>query len=197
MLGLASFLQRLLAFVVHSMPFGSSMFGTTKKVLFDDIVRNWKDSTVLLVQLLGPLRGFRLLPHQQYTMPISQFQHNRGIVSWKKFRKARRSPYCPCRWSPSSTIREHINLFNIIQVLQVKLLDRVILELLNQLLDCFSAIRVLLLDCRLKYAWYSVVDVAAAGFTVTSRYALVVWGFSCFLIRLILLSTLRIRLQYN
>ena len=49
----------------------------------------------------------------------------------------------------------------------------------------------------MTYAWYSIVDVAAAGFPVTSRCALVVWGFSCFLIRLILLSTLRIRLQYN
>ena len=24
--------------------------------------------------------------------------HNRDIVSWKRFRKARRSRYCPCRW---------------------------------------------------------------------------------------------------
>ena len=51
------------------------------------------------------------------------------------------------------------------------------LELLNQLSDCFSAIRVLLLDCRMRYAWYPVVDVAAAGIIVTSRCALVVWGF--------------------
>ena len=41
-----------------------------------------------------------------------------------------------------------------------RLLVRVILELLNQLFDCFSAIRVMLLDCKMRYAWYSVVDVA-------------------------------------
>ena len=66
------------------------------------------------------------------------------------------------------------NLFGLIQVLQEKLLVRVTLELLNQLFDCFSAIRVLLLDCRMRYACYSFVDVAAVGFAVTSRCALVV-----------------------
>ena len=69
---------------------------------------------------------------------------------------------------------ECINFFGLFQVLQEKLLVRVILELLNQLFDCFFAIRVLLLDCRMKYAWFSAVVVAAAAFTVTSRCALVV-----------------------
>ena len=32
-------------------------------------------------------------------------KHNGGIVSWMRFRKARRSPYCPCRWLTSSTFR--------------------------------------------------------------------------------------------
>ena len=91
---------------------------------------------------------------------------------------------------------EFINFFSLVQVLQERLLVRVALELLNQLFDCFSAIRVLLLDCRMRYAWYSTGDVAAAGFHVTHRYALVVQGFSCFLIKLILLSTLLIRLQF-
>ena len=49
----------------------------------------------------------------------------------------------------------------------------------------FYAVRVLLLDCRTRYAWYLKVDVAAAGFSVTSRYALVVWGFCCFLLRVV------------
>ena len=39
-LGSASFLQRLLGFVVHPPPPGSSMFGTTGEVLFDDVT--WK-----------------------------------------------------------------------------------------------------------------------------------------------------------
>ena len=92
---------------------------------------------------------------------------------------------------------ERTNLFGLIQVLQERLLARVILELLNQLFDCFFSIRVLLLDCGTRCAWYSIVDVAAAGFSVTSRCALVVRGFSCFLVGLVLLSTLRVRLQYN
>ena len=65
---------------------------------------------------------------------------------------------------------ECFNLFGLLQVLQEKILVRVTLELLNQLFDGFSAIRVLLLDCRMRYVWYSKVDVAA-GFSVTSRYA--------------------------
>ena len=69
---------------------------------------------------------------------------------------------------------KRINLFGLIQVLQEKLLVRVVLELLNQLFDRFSVIRVLLLDCRMRYALYSKVDVAAAGFPVTSRCSLVV-----------------------
>ena len=55
---------------------------------------------------------------------------------------------------------ERINLFGLIQVLQERLLVRVILELLNQLFDCFSAIRVLLLDCSMRYAWYSLPQVS-------------------------------------
>ena len=40
MLGLASFLQHLFGFVVHSLPFGGSMFGTMGEVLFDDVTGN-------------------------------------------------------------------------------------------------------------------------------------------------------------
>ena len=76
---------------------------------------------------------------------------------------------------------ERINLFGLVQVLQEKLIVREILELFD-----FFVIRVLLLDCRMRYAWYSIVNVAAAGFSVTSRCALVVRGFSCFLLMLIL-----------
>ena len=44
-----------------------------------------------------------------------------------------------------------------------------------------------------SYEWYSIVKIAAAGSPVTSRYALVFRGFSCFLLKLILLSTFRVR----
>ena len=92
---------------------------------------------------------------------------------------------------------ELVNLLSLFQVLQERLLVRMMIEQLNELFDRFFAIRVLLLDCRMRYAWYSMVNVAAGGFSVTSRYALVVRGFSCFLLMLILLSTLRVRLQKN
>ena len=45
---------------------------------------------------------------------------------------------------------ERVNLFGLIQVLQEKLLVQMILKLLNQLFDCFDAIRVLLLDTVVK-----------------------------------------------
>ena len=40
MFGWASFLQHLLDCAVHSLPFGSSMFGTMSEVLFDDVTGN-------------------------------------------------------------------------------------------------------------------------------------------------------------
>ena len=74
---------------------------------------------------------------------------------------------------------EFINFVNFIQVLQERLLVRVALELLNQLFDCVSAIRVLLFDFRLEYAGYSVVNVDAPGFPGTLRCAWVVTRCSC------------------
>ena len=114
MVVLASFLQHLPGLVVHSLPFGSSMFGTVGEVLFDD----------------GNLQLTR-----------------------------RRSSSCPTVWSFARIwlSDERVNLLSLIQVLQEKLLVRVILELLNQLFDCFSAIRVLLLDCRTRIVWDSTV----------------------------------------
>ena len=40
MLGLVSFPQHLLGFVVHSLPLGSSMFGSMGEVLLDDVTGN-------------------------------------------------------------------------------------------------------------------------------------------------------------
>ena len=78
--------------------------------------------------------------------------------------------------------------------MQERLLVRVALELLNQL---FDYVCVLLFDCRMEYAGFSVVNVVAPGFPGTLRCACVVTRCSCVLFLLILLSTLRIRFQYN
>ena len=63
---------------------------------------------------------------------------------------------------------------NFFSLMQERLLVRVALELLNQLVDCVSAIRVLLFDCRMVYAGYSVVSVVAPGSPGTLRCAWVV-----------------------
>ena len=68
---------------------------------------------------------------------------------------------------------ERIHFFGLTQIFQEELLVGVTLELPDQLFfACFSAIRVLLLDCRLRYATYSVVDVAS-GFPAAAECALV------------------------
>ena len=58
MIGLTSFLQHVLSFAVHSLPFRRSMFGTATVILFDIIAKNWKDVVVVLVELLSSLRRF-------------------------------------------------------------------------------------------------------------------------------------------
>ena len=98
-------------------------------------------------------------------MPISQFEAQSGHCFLEEVSQSSKLSV-----SPMSVINffdlslNVLSLFGLIQDLQEKLLVRVILELLNQPFDCFLAIRVLLVDCRMRYAWYSVVDVAAAGF---------------------------------
>ena len=66
--------------------------------------------------------------------------------------------------------------------------------MLNQL---FCSLR--FLSCCWTVEWGMLVFCRRCwcGFPRNFRYALVVWGCSCFLIRLILLSTLRTRLRYN
>ena len=106
MLGLTSFLQHLFGFVVYLLPYRSSMFGTTSEVLLDDVTWNWQGVTVLFVQHHGTLRRYDASSTWAvYNANFSSAEHNRSIVSWKMFRKARRSPCCPCRWSTSSTFR--------------------------------------------------------------------------------------------
>ena len=142
--------------------------------------------------------GFRLLPHEQYTMPISQCKAQSEHCFLEEVSQRSKISVLPMSVTNFFDFSfERVNFLRLTQVLQAKLLVGVILKLLNQLFDCFSTIRVLLLDCRMRYAWDSTIQRSRCWFPVTSRYALVVRGFSCFLIRLILLSTLRIRLQYN
>ena len=60
---------------------------------------------------------------------------------------------------------ERVNFFDLVQVLQEKIpcsgdarTARINFS------NCFSAIRVLLLDCKMRFPWYSVFDVAAVGY---------------------------------
>ena len=129
-------------------------------------------------------------------MPISQYKAQSGHCFLEEVSQSSKISVLPMSVINFFDLSLNVLISSVLfKSCRKTLLVRVILELLNQLFDCFSAIRVLLLDCRMRYAWYSKVDVAAAGFSVTSRYALVVRGFSCFLIRLILLSTSRIWLR--
>ena len=72
-------------------------------------------------------------------------------------------------------LAEHVNFVRLFQVLQERLLVRVTLELLNQLLDRHCAICVLLLDYGKRNARNPVVNVSATGFSVAQlRLTLVV-----------------------
>ena len=120
-------------------------------------------------------------------MPICQYQAQSGHCILEEVSQSSKISVLPMSvinfFDSPQLLRLFAELFHLprlTQVLQERLLVRVILELLNQLIDCCFAIRVLLLDCRMRYAWYSVVDVAAAGFTTTSARALVVRRCSCF-----------------
>ena len=84
-------------------------------------------------------------------------------------------------------VAECINLWGLIQVPQEKLQGRVALGTAESTLwQCLSATRVLLFDCWMEYATYSVIKVVAPSFPGTLRCAWVVWGCSCLWIKLIL-----------
>ena len=114
--------------------------------------------------------------NEQCTVPISQFKLQSGHCFLEEFSQS--SKDLGIANAGDQLLRlfaELLNLHRLIQVLQDRLLIRVVLELLNQRFDLFFAIRVLLLDCRMRYARYSKVNVAATSFTATSfRCALVV-----------------------
>ena len=92
------------------------------------------------------------------------FKHNRALFLGRGFAKLEDLRIAQVGDQLLRPFAERINLFGLIQVLQEKLLVRVAFDLLNQLFDCFSAVRVLLVDCMMRYAWYSVADVADAVF---------------------------------
>ena len=113
-------------------------------------------------------------------MPISQYKAQSGHCFLEEVSQSSKISVLPMSVINFFDFSLNVLIFSVLfKSCRKKLLVRVLLELLNQPFDCFSAIRVLLLDCRMRYAWDSIVNVAAAGFTVTSRYALVVTGFSC------------------
>ena len=64
-----------------------------------ELIRRWSSSCPIFLVFC---EGVRHLPHD---CQFPNKNYNMGIVSWKRFRKARRSRYCPCRWSTSSTLR--------------------------------------------------------------------------------------------
>ena len=196
-----TFCKHLLDFVVHSLPLGSSMFGThgwgSSWWRNREWIRRHSSSYPTVWSFARVLDFFHM---NSNTMPISQFLAQSGhCLHWKGFRKAPRSLYCPCRWSTSSTFLLNVLISSVsFKSCRNNSCVRVILELLNQLFDRFFAIRVLLLDCRMRNAWHSVVDVAVAGFprNFPMRFS-GLRDVAYFLIRSTLLSTLRIRLQYE
>ena len=94
--GSASFLEQVLGFVVHSLSLGRSMFGTTEKVLSDDITWNARSSSCPIFWCFSKVLDISHMNNTQ-CRSISKCKSNFGIVSWKRFRKTRRSRYCPCR----------------------------------------------------------------------------------------------------
>ena len=132
------------------------MFGTTGRRSFWwrnlELTRWRRSSCCLTLWYFARVLDFFHMSNTQCQYP--KIKHNRGIVSWKTFRKTRRSRYCPCRWSTSSTLRCKYESFQSYSSPAGKTTCSVVLELLNQLFDRFSAVRVLLLDCGMRYAWY-------------------------------------------
>ena len=114
--------------------------------------------------------------------------YNLGIVSWKRFRKGR------------GFAKEEVSQSSKISVLPMSVIH-FFDSSLNLLIfpDLSKSCRNDSLFGWFSNCWINFFTVSSpTSCSVTSvRCALVVWGCSCFLIRLILLPTLRIRLQYN
>ena len=88
-------------------------------------------------------------------MPISQYEFQSGHCFLEEISQSSKISVLPM-WVTNffDSSLNLTNLFSLFQVLQERLLVR----------DLFFAIRVLLFDCRMEYAWDSTVNVAAAGF---------------------------------
>ena len=104
-LGLASFLQHLLGcstFVavrklnVWHHGWGSFLWRNT------ELIRRRSSSSPTFLYFAKALD----ISHMNSTQcQFPNTSYNLGIVSWKRFRKARRSRYCLCRWSTSFPLR--------------------------------------------------------------------------------------------
>ena len=129
---------------------------------------------------------------------LPNIRRNPGIVSSKRSHRARKSPWVHIGDQVLRLFTEWISLLSFVRDLQQQIPVRMILELLNQSFDCFFAICVLLLDCRMRYAGNSVINVTATGFPVLDAlFAVMVGGFSRFGIKRILTSKLRICRKYD
>ena len=89
----------------------------------------------VLLQLFGPLRGLRLFFHiEQYTTPNSQYKLQSGHCLLEEvLQKLEDLGIAHVGDQLLRLIAERIDFLCLIQVLQEKLLVRVIFELLNQL----------------------------------------------------------------
>ena len=97
-----------------------------------------KVSKFFLSTFLVLCEGVRHLPHEQYTVPISQYKLQSGHCFLKEgFAKLEDLGIAHVGDQLLRLFAELINLHRLFQVLQERLLVRVILELLNQLFDRF------------------------------------------------------------
>ena len=97
-----------------------------------------KASKFFLSNFLVLCEGVRHLPHEQYTMPISQFSIAiRALFLGRGFAQLEDLGIARVGDQLLRLFAELINLPRLLQVLQERLLVRVILELLNQRFDCF------------------------------------------------------------
>ena len=126
MLGLASSLQHLLGFVVHSLPFGSSIFGAMGEVLFDDVTGSscptfWYFAKVVDIFHKKPFS----MPNFPIPSTIGALFRGRGFAKLEDLRIAHVGDQL------LRLFAVRINFFGLSQVLQEKLLVRVILKILT------------------------------------------------------------------
>ena len=195
MLGLASFLQHPLGFVVHSLPLGSSCLAPRRRFFLMTWPGLEKASKFFLSN--WQIRGFQT--SSTWAVHNANFPIQSTVGALFLGRGFAKLEDLGIAYVGDQLLRLFVNVL-IFSVSFKSCKSNSLFGWLSNcwinLFDRFFAIRVALLDCRMRYPWYSIINVARCWFP-RSRYALVVRRLSCFLLKLILLSTLRIRLQKN